>query len=237
VVLGGLTGLVLAASSAAILALVIVAGAMGRLRATDRLGEATGATPPVLSVRWAVWHGIGGVPAGVILILFGLVALAPACWCCGRFARRLAIHWPGIHRVHWTWIGGAIAWLMIATSWADRVEVIAAATGLVFAPALGAMAGDFLRQRGGWAGLRAGLNPPGVLGWAAGLAVSSAWRMTAELSPMVRGWLPPAPIAGFLTAGLVYAMAAAMGLERPSIALRAIDSELAPAEPCPEKRP
>src|SRR5262249_548859 len=57
VVLGGLTGLVLAASSAAILSLVIVAGAVGRLRAADHLGEAMGARPPLLSFRWAVWHG------------------------------------------------------------------------------------------------------------------------------------------------------------------------------------
>jgi hypothetical protein len=237
VVLGGLTGLVLAASSAAILSLVIVAGAVGRLRAADHLGGAMGACPPLLSFRWAVWHGIGGVPAGVILILFGLVALAPACWCSWRYSRRLAIHWPRVHRIHWTWIGGATAWLLIATSWASRVDRIAEAMGLVFAPAIGAMAGDFLRQRGAWAGLRDGLNPPGLIGWATGLALSSAASTAANSSLVLRAWLPPAPIAGFLTAVIVYWLVAGMGRERPSIALGEIDPELSAVEPCPEKRP
>jgi hypothetical protein len=109
--------------------------------------------------------------------------------------------------------------------------------GLVFAPAVGAMAGDFLRQRGGWAGLRAGLNPPGMIGWAAGLTLSSASSTAANVSPMVQGWLPPAPIAGFLTAVIVYWLVAGMGLERPSIDLGEIDPELSMADLCPEKRP
>jgi hypothetical protein len=230
VVLGGLAGMVLAGSSAAILSLVIAAGAVGRLRVADRLAEATGAGPPVLSFRWALWHGIGGVPGGIILILFGLVALAPACWCSGRYSRRLALHWPGIRRFHWTWIGGGMALLLIATTWADRVDVIAEVMGLVFAPVLGAMAGDFLRQRGGWAGLRHGVNLPGVSGWAAGLAIWSASRIGGDVHRTVWSWLPPAPVAGFLTAVLVYWLLAGMGLERPSIALGAVDGGHAPAE-------
>src|SRR5205823_1487589 len=122
VVLGGLAGIVLAASATASLALLVVAGAVGRLRVADRLGEAGVGDPPPLSFRWAVGYGIGGIPAGVILILFGLATLAPACWCAWVYSRRFAAHWPGIHRFNWTWIGGAIAFLLIATSWASRLE-------------------------------------------------------------------------------------------------------------------
>jgi hypothetical protein len=122
-----------------------------------------------------------------------------------------------------------MAWLLITTAWADRGDVIAEGMGLVFAPALGAMAGDCLRQRGGWAGIRHGVNLPGVVGWAAGLALSSASRTWGNVPGTVWGWLPPAPIAGFLTAALVYWLLAGVGLERPSIVLRAVDSALAPA--------
>ena len=178
--------------------------------------------PPPLTFRWAVGSGIGGIPAGVILILFGLAALAPACWCSWVYSRRFAAHWPGIHRFNWTWIGGAIAFLLIATSWASRLEAIDDGMGLVFAPAVGAMAGDFLSQRGGWAGLRGGLNPPGVIAWAAGLLILPALGLAATFNPMAGVWLPPAPIVGFLTAAIVYGLLAAIGLERPSIPLGAV---------------
>jgi hypothetical protein len=222
VVLGGLAGIVLAASATASLALLAVVGAVGRLRLTDRLRETTAVDPPPLSFRWAVVHGIGGYPAGIILILFGLAALAPACWCSWLFLRRFVTRWPTLRRLGWMWAGGAVAWLLVATSWAGRIEAIARAMGLVFAPAVGAMAGDWLRQRGGWAGLRDRVNPPGVLAWAAGLALG----MAADFAAPVRDWLPPAPIAGLLGAAVVYWLLAALGLERPSIPVSAFDAHI-----------
>jgi hypothetical protein len=95
-------------------------------------------------------------------------------------SRDFSAHWR-IRRFVWTWIGGAIAFLMVAISWASRLEAIFHAMGLVFAPAVGAMAGDYLRQRGGWAGLRRGINPPGLFAWAAGLGVHAARTCPLEV--------------------------------------------------------
>ena len=83
------------------------------------------------------------------------------------------------------------------------MEAIDDGMGRVFAPAVGAMVGDFLSQRGGWAGLRGGINPPGVIAWVAGLVIPLALGMAATGNPRAGVWLPPAPIVGFLTAAIV----------------------------------
>ena len=93
-VLGGLTGIVLAASWTAIMSLVVVAGAVARVRAEGDRFAASVDGPFRLSFRWAVFNGIGGVPGGAILILFGLAALAPACYSAWVYGQKLSTHWP-----------------------------------------------------------------------------------------------------------------------------------------------
>ena len=73
---GGLAGIVLAGAWTATMALLVVAGAVGRARQGDPVWTEMAADPPPLSFRWGVIHGIGGYPASLILILFGLAALA-----------------------------------------------------------------------------------------------------------------------------------------------------------------
>src|SRR5262249_431691 len=168
VVVGGLAGIVLAGCWTAAMSLLVVAGAVGRLHAAHPVEAAT-ASIPVLSFRWAVANGIGGAPAAVILILFGLAALAPACYSSFVFMRNLFARWPRVRRVDWAWIGCTLAFALVATSWPGRLEAVDHIMGLVFAPASGAMAADYLAQRGRWAGVRRGLNPPGFIAWAVGL--------------------------------------------------------------------
>jgi hypothetical protein len=233
---GGIAGIVLAASSTATLALVVTAGAVGRLGREGRLFEAIVGDPPPLSFRWAVWRGIGGIPAAVILLLFGLAALAPACSCAWIFSRRLAAHWPGIRRFTWTWLGGAVAFLLIATRQASRLEAIDLAIGWFFAPLAGAMAGDFLRQRGGWAGLRAGVHVPGVLAWAVGLAIRPAVGIAADWWPSLSqagGWLAQ-PLAGFLVAATVYWLATTLGRKRPFIPISELATSRGPDDSKPD---
>jgi hypothetical protein len=219
VTVGGLMGIVLAGSWTAIMALLVVAGAVGRLGAADPDWTATDAGPPLLSFRWGVLHGIGGYPAGGILILFGLAALAPACYSTWLFSRRFAARWSKIRRTYWTWIGGAIALLLIATSWSSRLEAIDYVMGLVFAPALGALVGDFLDQRGGWAGVRPDVNPPGMIAWLAGLAIRPVGELMASRSPGFAAEFLSSPIVGFATAVLVYVMLTRIGLGRTPIPL------------------
>ena len=172
VVLGGLTGIVLAASWTAIMSLVVVAATVAEVSSESRwyhgIGDGTYVTSPDapatrrgiewyqastrdplrLSFRWAVFHGIGGIPAGIILILFGLAALAPACYSAWVYGQKLSTHWPRLGQAGWTWIGGAIAFFLGATSMPRLLEMVFIVMGNMFAPAVGAMAGDWLRQRG-----------------------------------------------------------------------------------------
>ena len=89
------------------------------------------------SFRWAVYYGIGGIPGGVILTLFGLAALAPACYAAWVYGQKLSTHWPRLGQTGWTWIGGAISLVMGATSCVNRLDWIFIVMGLLFAPPSG----------------------------------------------------------------------------------------------------
>ena len=89
VTIGGLAGIVLAGSWTAIMSLLVVAGAASRLRMANPAWSRSIADPPVYSFRWGVLHGVGGYPATAILILFGLAAMAPACYSIWIFSRRV----------------------------------------------------------------------------------------------------------------------------------------------------
>ncbi len=120
---GGLAGIVLAGSWTAVMSLLVVAGAAGRLRWSIRRA-ATAAAPPPLSFRWGVVHGVGGDPAAVILILFGLAALAPACYSSFVFLRSSSR--TGRRYAGSTGRGSAARWpsSSIATTWSGRLEAI-----------------------------------------------------------------------------------------------------------------
>jgi len=218
-VLGGLTAIVLAASWTAGMGLVIVAGAVARLAHQGAWFVASGDDPFALSFRWAVFHGIGGVPAALILILFGLAALAPACYSVWVYGQKLSIHWPRLRRSRWTWIGGAVAFVLAATSCVNRLELVFSAMGDLFAPAVGAIAGDWLRQRGGWSGLRPGVNRTGVIAWGAGFGVALVLELDRVGSHGSTEWRQPTAIYAFVTSLVVYWLLARLGRERPAIAL------------------
>ncbi|MGP0065479.1 MAG: hypothetical protein ACLQGP_17985 [Isosphaeraceae bacterium] len=224
VTVGGLTGIVLAGSWTATMSLLVVAGAAGHWLGDGGVLSATAAYPPVFSFRWGIVQGIGGIPAGAILILFGLAALAPACYSVWGFSTRFAAHWSLKRRSRLTWFVGAIALLMIALSWSSRLEVIDYVMGLVFAPVLGALVGDFLVQRGDWAGVRRGVNPPGLIAWLAGMASGVAGELAARRSPWLVAEFLASPIVGFATAAIVYGLLARSGLGRPPIPLGAVET-------------
>ncbi len=167
-VLGGVTGIALASFWTAMMALIVVAGTVASIGFPSQPAAMMPGDPLPLSFRWGVFYGIGGYWAGAILILFGLAALAPACYSASVFGLRLSTHWPRLRQSHWTWLGGAVAFVLMATSSVDRTGWVYRGTGALFAPAVGALIGDCVRQRGRWTGLRLGLNPPGLIAWGIG---------------------------------------------------------------------
>ena len=209
--LGGLIGIVLAASLTAAMSLVVVVAAVVRVRDSGGGRHLTLVDDPLdLSFRWAIRHGIGGVPGGVILILFGLAALAPACYSASVYGQKLSTHWPRLGQAGWTWIGGAIALILGATSYANRVEWTVNVMGDVFAPAVGAIVGDWLRSRRTWAGIRPGVSRSGLIAWGVGFGVALVLEVDGIYNPGSAPAWRSTSICGFVTACVVYWVSATL---------------------------
>jgi cytosine permease len=219
VILGGLTGIFAAGVWTSIMSLLAVAGASSSLASAGSSTGQSASDPVPFSFRWAVFHGMGGVPAGVVLVLFGLAALAPACYSAWSFSEGLSAHRPLRRASLWTWIGGGAAYALVATSCAGRLGLVASAVGDVFAPAAGALCGDRLRARGLWRGLRPGINPAGVIAWTSGCALAGALEAASALDPDHSAWFQPASLYGFLVSAVAYCLLAGGPLERPIVAL------------------
>ncbi|MBV8488014.1 MAG: hypothetical protein JO161_07020, partial [Planctomycetaceae bacterium] len=220
--IGGWLSIVLAGSWCLAVALLTVQGAI--LHAGSTLTDVSHLCVP-RSFHWAIFEGIGGVIGGVILMLFGLVTLAPACFAALICTRRLKARWPALRRSAWTWIAGFFVFVLVATSRAGRIEPIFGLMGAFFASAAGAMVSDALRQRFAWKGLRQGVHAPGLFAWLAGLAVG-----LVPLLGSVLGWdganrFQPAAIFAFFTAAAVYQALAAFGLETAHVPVPEIQAE------------
>ncbi|MGZ3486084.1 MAG: purine-cytosine permease-like transporter, partial [Isosphaeraceae bacterium] len=137
------------------------------------------------------------------------------CYSAWTFSRRLSMHWPAIGLVPWARIGGVLAFVLIATSWAGRIEEIFNLMGAIFAPAVGALVADALRQKGQWHGVRRGWNPAGMLAWGLGVAVGLLPVLGALIDWSAARRFQPAALYAFLTSAGLYLALAPLGLERP----------------------
>ena len=197
------------------MALIVVAGTVASIGLPSRPSAMLPGDPLPLSFRWGVFYGIGGYGAGAILILFGLAALAPACYSVSVFGLRLSTHWPRLRQSHWTWLGGAVAFVLMATSSVDR-------TGWVFAGqepfSPGCRSHDRrLRETAREMGRdSARLNPPGLVAWGIGCGTVILLDLAMTLNPSRIPWLGPTAIYGLLTSAVVYSLLARIGWERPA---------------------
>jgi hypothetical protein len=228
VVLGGATGIVLAGAWCAVMALVVVASAVGRGDHSGGLVAFGLDRVQPLSFRWAILHGIGGWVGGTILILLGLAALAPACYACSAYGQKLASFRPGLSQAMWVWAGGSIAFILVVTSCTSRTGVIFCIMGDLLAPVIGAMLGDRLGQRGAWAGPRGAFNGVGLLAWGVGSVLALTLDIASMRNQTLAGWMPPTSLLGLLGAGLLYRLLAAIGREPAADVSR---ESAIPAEP------
>lgn len=222
--LGGWVGLALAPAVVSALALIAIAGHRGSLDASteprdprmarvvieDAPGNPAGPEAPGDTFRAVLAGGFDRRVSCVMLLVFGLASLAPACYASFVFGERFVAIGPGISKFTWTMMGTSTAWLLIVGGWSDRPETVFNVLGAVFAPAAGAMAADYRRQKGIWPGPRRGVNPAGMIAWAIGLAVGLA--PTIARSPLADR-LQPAAVAAFFAAYLAYELIALVRLE------------------------
>jgi hypothetical protein len=215
VVLGGVTGICLAAAWTASMALIVAASAAldpGRAAGFVASGFGIRAAQP-LSFRWAILGGFGGSIGGAILILLGLAALAPGCYGLWVSMQKLSALWPRLSSTVWTWAGGGAAWLLVAGSVTARPAVVFCILGDVLGPLIGAMQGDLIRQRTKWSGPRGTFNRAGLLAWGAGSLCALAVDVAAFQSATLAAKLPPTSILGLACSGILYTALAALGLE------------------------
>jgi len=211
--LGGIVGIGFAIVFAGALALLTVAGAQGQLVAN--LGDA--------EVTWGglADYSYGGslpvVSAGlgkVMLILFAIGSMAPACFCSFIIGNSLSTMLGSERtRVPLTLGGATIGIVLAALGVAGNLETFFGLIGASFGPVIGAMIADYLLSGGKWAGPRAGISFPGYAAWLLGFGVGvlnhpwvgvlPGWHMTSIYSLVV----------GFV----VYLLLAKMGLEPKAV--------------------
>lgn len=211
---GGWVGVAFASWIIATLAFVTVAGVLGLNAQAGVRGVP--APLPMLTFHAAASQ-YGGRLAAAILLIFGLASLAPTCYAAFTFSHRFAAAWPRVSRLTWTMVGTSAAFPLIATGIAGRLDVMFDLMGAIFAPMVGALAGDYTRSRGRWPGPRRGVSQPGVVAWVMGLTVglipiiAQAWRIPGGSR------FQPAAVFAFLTSFLAYRMLAGLRLEPPVV--------------------
>ena len=91
--------------------------------------------------------------------------------------------------------------------------------GAIFAPAVGAVVADALRQKVRWRGVRRDWNPAGLLAWGLGAAVGLIPVLGALVNWSAARQFQPAALYAFFTSAGLYLALAALGLERPLVLL------------------
>ncbi|WP_435005763.1 purine-cytosine permease-like transporter [Tundrisphaera lichenicola] len=225
--IGGWLGMGLAPVVISALALIAIAGHRGSVeesRVAD-LSSSSRSTiqeltdpaglpaAPVDTFRSVLSGGFDRRVSGLMMLVFGLASLAPAVYASFVFGDRFAAIGPGIPKLVWMLMGTFTAWLLIVGEWPDRPETIFNVLGAVFAPAAGAMAADYRRQRGVWPGPRAGINPAGLIAWSIGLAIGMAPILANLLGSGRLAQLRPAALAAFIAAYLAYEILGACRME------------------------
>lgn len=235
--IGGWIGVAFASWTIATLALLTVAGAVGSVSAPLQLRN----TPGVgnFSFRIALVLALPEVLAGAMFLLFALASLAQTCYAASVFSLRFHAVRPRISRLGWTLIGATLAWPLVATGWAIRLEEIFTVLGAVFAPMVGAMTAEYVRHRGQWPGPRRGVNPAGLVAWCAGLVVG-----LVPQAALLGGWsdgsrLQPASLFAYATAFVVYYAVALLGAESatlpiPEVRTMEADPKSLDEEPTPD---
>lgn len=195
--LGGWVGILAAGAFAVSAGLILAAGDPGGS------GGGMGWDLPLGSIQGAFVRGIGGSlgnwVAGALLLLFGLAALAPACFASKVFADRCRGHWSILRGWLGTAVGYGLIFALMAVSLAARLETIFTIAGALFAPTAGILMVEAVLNRGLEREIRLGWRWAGVGAWLVGVLVG--------LAPVAGASVQPASLFGFGASAMVYGVA------------------------------
>lgn len=113
-----------------------------------------------------------GFLAGIMLILFAIGSMAPACFCSFIIGNSLStmLGMPK-SRIPITLAGAGVGVLIALTGAPAHLAPIFGLVGASFGPVIGAMIADYYLNGGQWPGPREGVNVPGYAAWFIGFLV------------------------------------------------------------------
>ncbi|QDV33761.1 hypothetical protein [Tautonia plasticadhaerens] len=221
VVLSGVVGVGLASAIVATIAVLTVAGSIGRKIAPEGPEEPTSgpsapidldapdfapavrgrmlpepALSPAYTLGTVYERRIGGIPGAVGLIVLGLGSLASAVYAAYSYGNRLEAIRGRPRRWAWGVVGALVAFPLMVNGLSANVPLVLDLTAGVMAPMLGILCADLLTTRSGWPGPRPGFRPGGLIGWGVG-SVVGLLPIVARMgpSPGEARWLPMAVFA------------------------------------------
>jgi hypothetical protein len=222
----GVVGIGLASTIIATIALLIVAGSIGR-DATDQGPEAFPSTnalvlgdpgvsepspapfplpagPEAYRLGRVLETRIGGIPGGIALIVLGLGSLASAVYAAYAYSNRLESIRKRPRRWAWGVVGAVVAYPLMVTGLAANIPLVIDLTAGLVAPMLGVLTADLLRHRTSWPGPTPGVRLDSMLGWGVGSMVGLS-PILARMVPMAASvrWLPMALLAYAIALAIV----------------------------------
>ena len=205
VILGGFWGITVTAFVAGVLAILAIAGAIGK---NPAIATMEGFGPFFASI-----DAVGGQVAKVASWVFVIACICPTGFCAFLASNAFKTMQPKLPRIPMTLVAGAIGAILAATGAANKIIVFFIIVGASFGPLAGAMLADYVRN-GKWGGPRKGINYAGYLAWILGFAVGILDRI-----PGIEMSYGLATLMSFIVGFAVYLIAAEMGLEPESVEL------------------
>jgi purine-cytosine permease-like protein len=214
IVLGGIFGIIGGAAVAGGLAILSVAGYLGRAGGTRDYTF----TAAISSV---------GALAPVMFFLFAAASVVPTCFSSFIASNSFSAMLPRIPRSASTLAAITVSAILAITGIANHLVDFFGIVGASFGPICGAMAADYISSGMKWAGPRRGINWAGFIAWAAGFAAG----VPALIPGLPPAWVKadnPAVLYSFGIGFLLYFALAKLGLQ-PAAVSEGADSRSASA--------
>jgi cytosine permease len=208
--MGGLVGIALAAIVSAGAAILIAAGAFGKMGAYAMNPADTGFMGNIMGSP-----GLGKTMG----LLLAVSAFPSACFSAFIAANSFKTTLPTVNPFLSVGIGTIVSIILAVTGWAGRAGAVFTVIGASFGPICGAMVADYFLSGQKWAGPRRGWNMAGWISWAVGFVVG--------IAPLVGvANVPAAPLMAFLVGAILYFVLAKAGLEPPVVEIPGLSSKM-----------
>jgi cytosine permease len=201
--LGGILGIVFGILLAGGLAILSVAGYIGR------------AAGPVNYDYSAAILSVGAL-APIMFFLFAAASVIPTCFSSFIASNSFSTMLPGIPRAISTFAALTVSAILAATGLASNLVGFFSIVGASFGPICGAMAGDYLLSGRRWSGPRRGINWAGYCAWALGFLVGIPDHIPGLPASLVKAD-DPAVLYSFGVGFVVYMVLAVAGLRPPVV--------------------